>query len=350
MLSVGLVGLPNAGKSTLFNLLTKRSVPAENFPFCTIDPHDGIVEVPDERVARLAKLTNSQKEVYAAIEFRDIAGLVKGASSGAGLGNQFLSHIREVDLILMVVRAFEGEDIIHVENRVNPREDEEILMMELTLADQSSLEKQIPKFEKDARGSDDFAKQKIEVAKNILDKLNKNLPASSLELGINTDKEILKWRKSLNLLTDKSILRLANVAQEGLNKQYEADFELDVLLESSLADLSQQERLELGVEGDTGLDKLIKACYYKLNLATYLTAGETESRAWTFSKGWTAPQCAGVIHTDFEKNFIKSETISYHDLINAGSRKTAIEQGKVRIEGKEYLMQDGDVVEFKIGK
>ncbi len=350
MLSVGLVGLPNAGKSTLFNLLTKRSVPAENFPFTTIDPHDGIVEVPDSRVHELAKLVNAKKEVYTAIEFRDIAGLIKNASQGAGLGNQFLGHIKEVDLILMVVRAFENDDIIHVENRVNPAEDEEILLMELGLADQNMLETILPRLEKDLKSNKDkFLGEKIQIVEQILSKLTDLGLAREVVLSDNTDVEVVKWRKGLNLLTDKPILKLANINVDGENVLYPSDFELDILLESSVSDMSSADREELGMNTESGLDLMIQACYNKLELGTYLTCGEIESRAWTFKKGMTAPQAAGIIHTDFEKKFIKAEVIQYEDFISLGSRKAALEKGKARTEGKEYIMKDGDVVEFKIG-
>ena len=350
MLSVGLVGLPNAGKSTLFNLLTKRSVPAENFPFCTIDPSDGIVSVPDSRVDELGKLVNAAKLVHAAIEFKDIAGLVKNAHAGEGLGNQFLSHIREVDLILLVLRKFQNDDIVHVENRVNPGDDEEILMLELTLADQKTITSAIPRLEKELKaGKDPNGSMKIAILKDLETALNTSKPASSVVLDENLDKDIYKWRKSLNLLTDKPILKLGNISGDCENIEYATDFDIDVLLESSLADLSKEERVELGVEGETGLDKLIQACYSKLNLATYLTAGEIEARAWTFTKGMTAPQCAGIIHTDFENSFIKAEVIKYDDFIATGSRKAAIEKGLARTEGKTYVMVDGDVVEFKTG-
>lgn len=349
MLSVGLVGLPNAGKSTLFNLLTKRTVPAENFPFCTIEPSDGIVAVPDERVETLGKLVNAQKLVHAAIEFRDIAGLVKDAHSGAGLGNKFLSHIREVDLILMVVRAFENQDIIHVENRVNPQEDHDILLLELTLADQATLEKALPRLEKELKsGKDKLAEAKITLAKEILTKLEAGQPANTISKDEGADKEIKQFRKGLNLLTDKPILKLANVITDGKNHDFASDFALDIKLETELQDMSQEERVELGVPAETGLDKLIQHCYRTLNLATYLTAGEVEARAWTFPKGATAPQCAGVIHTDFEKNFVKAEVIKYPDFVELGGRKQAAEKGKLSLEGKDYVMQDGDVVEFKI--
>jgi ribosome-binding ATPase len=351
MLSIGLVGLPNAGKSTLFNLLTKRSVPAENFPFCTIDPHDGIVSVPDERVDTLGKLVNAQKLVHAAIEFRDIAGLVKDAHSGAGLGNKFLSHIREVDMILMVIRTFENDNIIHVENRINPVDDYEILMLELILADLATLEKTIPRIEKDLKTSkDNYGADKISIANAILTALQSSLPANSVDNKVDIEEEVLQFRKSLNLLTDKPILKLANIVTDGLNKDFKSDFSLDVKLENELQDMSPEDREELGVDKETGLDKMIQRCYTTLNLSTFLTAGEMEAKAWTFKTGMAAPLCAGIIHTDFTKNFIKAEVIKYKDFVELGGRKGAAEKGKLNLEGKEYIMQDGDVVEFKIGK
>ncbi len=348
MFSVGLVGLPNAGKSTLFNLLTKRSVPAENFPFTTIDPHDGIVEVPDSRLDKLAQIASSQKKIYASIEFRDIAGLIKNAHQGEGLGNQFLAHIQEVDLILMVLRSFYNDDIIHVENRVNPIEDEDILMMELTLHDEKRLEKLILRLEKDARKEQD-AKLKIQICEKILTQLSNIEPASNFVMDDGWDAELIKWRKNLNLLTDKPRLKLANISHEGENYNYEADFDLDIKLESSLSDMSETERKELGVSQETGLDKMIQICYKKLNLATFLTCGEKESRAWTFTSGMKAPECAAKIHTDFQKKFIKADVVKYNDFIDSGGWKEAAEKGLVKTQGKEYVFEDGDVVEFKIG-
>jgi ribosome-binding ATPase len=347
MLSVGLVGLPNAGKSTLFNLLTKKAVPAANFPFCTIDPHDGIVTVPDERVDTLASLNNSNKTIHAAIEFRDIAGLVKNAHQGAGLGNQFLSHIREVDLILLVVRAFENDDIIHVENRVNPTEDEDILLMELTMADSNLLEKTITRLEKDLKTTKDkFVTQKLQLAQKLLTSVNEINLASSVLNEAGSDNEVIKWRKSLNLLTDKPLLRLANVNIDGKNQIYKADFELDIASELAVVDLDPSDREELGLNKESGIDKLITQCYTKLNLATYLTCGPQESRAWTFTIGDNAPVCASKIHSDFEKKFIKAEVITYNDFISLKSRKEVIANGKMQTVGKDYIMKDGDIVEF----
>ncbi len=349
MLSVGLVGLPNAGKSTLFNLLTKRSIPAENFPFCTIDPHDGIVEVKDSRLEELSKISNSDKIIPAAIEFRDIAGLVKGAHAGAGLGNQFLSHIREVDMILMIIRTFEHDSIIHVENRVNPNEDFEILMLELTLADLKMVESAIIRIRKEI-SKDKFGQQKIEVLEQIQQALTDIKPANTVILDENkVDKEVIKWRTTLNLLTDKPILKLANIITDGTNLDFDSDFNLDIGLESELDGSSAEERVEFGLDPIAGLDQIIKQCFKTLKLETYLTTGKVETRAWTYTKGSQASVCAGKIHTDFEKKFIKGEVIKFEDYIKFNGRKGALENGKLQLVGKDYIMLDGDVVEFVIG-
>ena len=347
MLSVGLVGLPNAGKSTLFNTLTQKQVPAENFPFCTIDPHTGLVKVPDARLDALGKICNSQNIIHTAIEFRDIAGLVKNASQGEGLGNQFLSHISEVDLILMVVRSFKSDSIVHVENRVDPFSDEEILMFELTLHDQLRLEKMLPKIEKEAR-KDSKSLLKIQIMEKILKELSEMNPAKNFVMDESWDQEYVKWRKSLNLLTDKTILKLSNIELGGDNLPFPADFEMDIKLENELVEATREERLELGAPADSALDVLIKKCYEKLNLATYLTCGEKEARAWTFTKGMEAPECAGKIHTDFVKKFIRAEVIGYDDFVALNGWKPAYEAGKVRSMGKDYQVKDGDVVEFKL--
>jgi ribosome-binding ATPase len=349
MLSVGLVGLPNAGKSTLFNLLTKRSIPAENFPFCTIDPHDGIVEVKDSRLQALSAITKSQKIIPAAIEFRDIAGLVKGASEGAGLGNKFLAHIKEVDMILMVIRTFEHDSIIHVENRVNPNEDYEILMLELTLADLKNVEGAIFRLRKDI-AKDKFGGQKLEALELIQAKLTDIKAAREVVLDENKfDKEVFKYRQQLNLLTDKPILKLANIITDGVNLDFASDFALDIGLEKDLDDATAEERVEFGLKAEPGLDQIIKKCFQTLNLETYLTTGVIETRAWTYTKGSAAPVCAGKIHTDFEKKYIKAEIVKFDDYIKYNGEKGASENGKLAIVGKDYIMQDGDVVEFIIG-
>jgi len=358
-LSIGIVGLPNVGKSTLFNaLLGKAQAAASNFPFCTIDPNVGIVPVPDSRLDVLAKLESSAKIVPTAIEFVDIAGLVKGANAGEGLGNKFLAHIREVDAIIEVVRFFEDKNVIHVAGDIDPKSDSETINTELILADLQTIEKTIAREEKEAKTNPKL-KPRIEFYHQLQEHLNKGLSART----ISTTNETMLWLKEAQLLSSKPILYVANVDYTQLNN-YEILLPLQEILkteeaniipinakaEMELIDLPPTEQIEylkeMGLE-EPGLNKVIKAGYKLLNLITFLTTGPDETRAWTITTGTKAPGAAGVIHTDFEKGFIKAEVVSYNDFITAGSNKKATELGKVRQEGKEYIMQDGDIVFFK---
>ncbi|MBV8551966.1 MAG: redox-regulated ATPase YchF [Acidobacteriaceae bacterium] len=364
MLTAGIVGLPNVGKSTLFNAVTQtRKAMAANYRFCTIEPNTGVVIVPDERLEVLAKMSGSQKIVPAVFEFVDIAGLVKGASKGEGLGNQFLGHIREVDAIVQVVRCFEDTNIEHVMDTVDPVRDIEIINTELVLADLESVEKRKAKQQKAAKSGDKKALAEVE----LLEKLEAHLNAGKTVVTLDLTPEEKHMVKGFFLLTGKPTLFACNVAEGDLaaadsNKFVQAvrayvrehhDTSAVVVsaeIESELVTLSLEERNEylagLGVT-DTGASKLIQEAYHLLGLRTYLTTGEKESRAWTIHAGDKAPQAAGVIHSDFEKAFISAEVIAYDDLIAAGSFARARELGKLRTEGKEYVMQDGDVVEFK---
>ncbi len=386
MLSAGIVGLPNVGKSTLFNAVTRtRKAQAANYPFCTIDPNVGVVVVPDPRLEALSKLSHSKKIVPAAIEFVDIAGLVKGASAGEGLGNQFLSHIREVHSIVQVVRCFEDDDIHHVSGDVDPVRDIEVINTELILADLAAVQKRMERNQKAARSGDKVAKAELAVAEKLLPHLNDGKPALTLTLS---DEE-QKIAKEFFLLTNKPTIFACNVAESDLataaalvgassdnegvppadaveltpaakyikavQDYARAHFATEAVvisaqIESELIDLSSEESSEylkgLGVSS-SGVESLIRSVYHLLGLRTYLTTGEQETRAWTIRAGDKAPAAAGVIHTDFERGFIAAEVVHFDDLVRLGSNAKAREVGKLRIEGKEYVMQDGDVVEFR---
>jgi GTP-binding protein YchF len=352
-LSIGIVGLPNVGKSTLFNALTKNNVLAANYPFATIEPNVGVVGVPDERLAKLATIFSSEKLLPAALSFVDIAGIVKGASEGAGLGNKFLANIRETDAICQVIRVFTDGDVVHVDGRIDPGSDMETINTELALADLQTIEKALPRLEKEARTNKEIAPV-VEAVKKAEAHLQSGKPLSSSGL----DLELLR---DLHLLTAKPFLYVFNVDAAELNDgdlrkkladlvaPAEAIF-LDAKTEAELAELSDEDALDLlqsiGLK-EPGLATLARVGFSVLGLQTYLTAGPKEARAWTIHKGDTAPMAAGVIHTDFQKGFIKAEIVSFDDLIAAGSMAEAKAKGKVRMEGKEYVMADGDVVEFR---
>lgn len=361
-MKLGIVGLPNVGKSTLFNAITKAGAQAENYPFCTIEPNIGVVPVPDPRLDKLAEMYNPEKVTPAFIEFVDIAGLVKGASKGEGLGNKFLSHIREVDAIVHVVRCFEDEEVTHVEGSVDPIRDIEIINLELIFADLESLEKQMAKVQKMAKSGDKQSIEKLQVMEYIKENLEKGIPARSL----NFSEEQQNFVRQLFLLTSKPVIYAANISENdvGLDedpplvrkvREYAQKENARVLvicakLEEEIVQLDDQEKKaflqEMGLES-SGLDKLVSACYSLLGLISFLTAGPKEVRAWTIKKGTKAPQAAGKIHSDFERGFIRAEVIPYDTLIAVGSYTAAREKGLVRSEGKDYVIQDGDVVLFR---
>lgn len=362
---MGIVGLPNVGKSTLFNALTKKGVPMENYPFCTIDPSVGVVAVPDERLWKLSEFSKSKKTIPAAMEFVDIAGLVKGASAGEGLGNKFLTNIRETDAILEVVRLFEDDNVIHVDGKIDPLKDIETINLELILADMETVSKRLSSLEKDAKKGDKLALAE----KDALEKIHKTLEAGNMASETALSKEERGAVKSIQLLTMKPILYALNKKAGGKNLDEIADERyqslikffnknkskhilIDANIEQELSILSEEEKTafkkDLGMPPDGGIDNLIRKSYELLGLMTYFTTGEDETRGWTIKAGSSAPEAGTAIHTDFKDKFIRAEIIHCDDLLKAGSYAKARESGLVRIEGKEYIVKDGDVIEFKI--
>jgi GTP-binding protein YchF len=357
-LKCGIVGLPNVGKSTLFNALTKAGIPAENYPFCTIEPNVGIVEVPDPRLAQLAAIVKPERILAATVEFVDIAGLVAGASKGEGLGNQFLAHIRETDAIVNVVRCFEDPNVVHVAGKVSPLDDIAVIQTELALADLTTVEKTIQREIKKARSGDKEAAALVALLEKVQAQLNEAQPVRAMAL----DKDQLALLKPLCLITAKPAMYVANVAENGFSNnplldqlgEYAAAQNTPIVaicaaIEAEIADLDEADKgaflADLGME-EPGLDRLIRAAFKLLGLQTYFTAGVKEVRAWTIHQGDTAPQAAGVIHTDFERGFIRAQTIAFDDYIACKGEQGGKEAGKMRAEGKEYIVKDGDVLNF----
>lgn len=355
MLQVGIVGLPNVGKSTLFTALTKKQVDCANFPFCTIEPNVGVVEVPDERIDKLSAVSESEKTIPTAIEFVDIAGLVKGAHKGEGLGNQFLGNIRETDMIAHVVRSFQNDDITHVDGSVDPLRDVEVIETELMMADLSSVDKRLESIERKATATKD---KELQIEVSGLKKIKTALEKGELAITVSVTDDEQKFVKQLNLITRKPVLYIVNVNEEdAIDPNWQSPLgpervaiPVSVKIEAELAALEKGDAgemmQELGMK-ESGLDRVIRTAYDTLGLITFFTSGEKETRAWTVAQGSTAPQAAGKIHTDFEKGFIRAETVGWKDFVELGGWPGAREAGKFRVEGKEYVVEDGDVMLFR---